>query len=48
MNDSLYFDEVAQNLVDRVNIVTSSVEEYLSTVKEPVFDKVKIQYIHAI
>lgn len=36
---------LAQNLVDRLTIVTSSVEEYLPTVKDP-FDKVRMQYIH--
>ena len=35
---------LAQNLVDRLTIVTSSVEEYLPTVKEP-FDKVRMQYM---
>ena len=39
--------KIAQNLVDRVTIVTSSVEEYLPTLDEPTFDKVRMQYMHA-
>ena len=38
---------IAQNLVDHVTIVTSSAEDYLPTVKEPTFDKVRMQYMHA-